>query len=766
MKRRLLAMALSLVMLVGLFPTAAMATDDPGGGNSSSVSADTSTLTTWEDVFGGDTLSTKDIGRIWTDKTVSEENITLSGDIGSSVTIDKETSADFLVGLSALGSAVDITDVTKVPTDTVFVLDLSNNMWDDIESLLTATNEALRTLMTDNPQNRVAVVAYSTTAETLLPLKHYSENSKFLSFHDGGLVESNDSVEASATLNDGSTQSSSFGRLTTNSHKYTQRGIYTGMQLLRSEEETTATVGGTTVTRAPVMVLMAEGEAKYGSEKFIEPPEEATIGEAGQRATSRYAQSFVAAMTAAYMKEQVTAHYYGDSGQSARVYTIGVDVDKCDAPALAYAYLDPAQTDPSHFSATGGDKEDPTASWTLNYFKEKFSDYNTGGTAAIHTGSGAAGIAGWQQTNITKANNENVMVNKFEYNDQYYDVTNANWGTIFGQIADDVSNQAPTAPTDVTEGAEGTGGESGKLVFTDQLGKYMKVTGTPTIVFAGQKYTAKGSPETKDNVTTYTFEGTVEGNPVYGSASLSAIKLTVTNGDEGQTLVWEIPANLLPLRTVKVQGDTDEQGKTSYTINLDKKAYPIRLFYSVAKEDEHNWSEADNDYLKSRSKNGQTNYYEAVWDQENGEYGTTTAVFTPAESNAFYHYTEDTILYNLVNTGSQDIYLSEKDAEVAGVTTILPDAGTVQVGGTAYRLEAAEEYVSGRAYYYQHVYYQAEGSSDTAAQKRTDYHMLQDGSRIVVGGNDSNADIDNGVLKIKAGTNKLSRVSDGDGVKD
>ena len=264
MKRRLLAMALSLVMLVGLFPTAAMATDDPGGGNSSSVSADTSTLTTWEDVFGGDTLSTKDIGRIWTDKTVSEEDVTLSGDIGSSVTIDKETSADFLVGLSALGSAADITDVTKVPTDTVFVLDLSNNMWDDIESLLTATNEALRTLMTDNPQNRVAVVAYSTTAEALLPLKHYSENSKFLSFHDGGLVESNDSVEASATLNDGSTQSSSFGRLTTNSHKYTQRGIYTGMQLLRSEEETTATVGGTTVTRAPVMVLMAEGKVRLG----------------------------------------------------------------------------------------------------------------------------------------------------------------------------------------------------------------------------------------------------------------------------------------------------------------------------------------------------------------------------------------------------------------------------------------------------------------------------------------------------------------------
>ena len=760
MKRRLLAMALSLVMLVGLFPTAAMATDDPGGGSSSSVSADTSTLTTWEDVFGGDTLSTKDIGRIWTDKTVSEENITLSGDIGSSVTIDKETSADFLVGLSALGSAADITDVTKVPTDTVFVLDLSNNMWEDdqINTMIQAANEALKTLLNANPQNRVAVVGYSTQSSVLLPLEHYESSSTFL-------TRDNNTLKATAVVG-GEIKESFFERLTNTSHKYTQHGIYTGMQLLRSEEETTATVGGTTVTRAPVMVLMAEGEAKYGSEKFIDPPEEATIEEVGQRATSRYAQSFVAAMTAAYMKEQVTAHYYGDSGQSARVYTIGVDVDECDAPALAYAYLDPAQTVPSHFSATDGDKKDPTASWALNYFKEKFNDYNTGGTAAIHTGSYDGGNFGWKETKITKDDNENVTVSKFEYNDQYYDVTDANWGTIFDQIADDVSNQAPTAPTDVTEGAEGTGGESGKLVFTDQLGKYMKVTGTPTIVFAGQKYTAKGSPETKDNVTTYTFEGTVEGNPVYGSASLSAIKLTVTNGDEGQTLVWEIPANLLPLRTVKVQGDTDEQGETSYTINLDKNAYPIRLFYSVAKEDEHNWSEADNDYLKSRSKNGQTNYYEAVWDQENGEYGTTTAVFTPAESNAFYHYTEDTILYNLVNTGNQDIYLSEEDAEAAEVTTILPGAGTVQVGGIAYRLEAANEYVSGRAYYYQHVYYQAEDSSDTAAQKRTDYHMLQDGRRIVVGGNDSNADIDNGVLKIKAGTNKLSRVSDGDGVKD
>lgn len=78
---------------------------------------------------------------------------------------------------------------------------------------------------------------------------------------------------------------------------------------------------------------------------------------------------------------------------------------------------------------------------------------------------------GWKETKITKNDNENVTVSKFEYNDQYYDVTDANWGTIFDQIADDVSNQAPTAPTDVTEGAEGTGGESGKTGFYRSAGK-------------------------------------------------------------------------------------------------------------------------------------------------------------------------------------------------------------------------------------------------------------------------------------------------------
>ena len=712
------------------------------------ATADTSTLTSWQTVFGSDTLSTKDVGRIWTDKTVSTDSMSLNGDIGD-VVIDKENGADFQVALSALGSAADITDTTKVPTDTVLVLDLSNNMWvdnyADIDEMISAVNEALKTLMNANEQNRVVVVGFSTTSTVLLPLGHYLPGSTFLS-------RSGDTLNMAATSDDGQgTQvTGSFERLTTNSHKYTQSGIYTGMNLLL-QADTTAVVGETTVTRAPVMILMAEGEAKYGSRYFINPSASADITEVGQRATSRYAQSFVAAMTAAYMKEQVTDHYYGESGESARVYTLGVDISGCDAPELAYAYLDPAQTVPENFSATGGDKGDPTSTWALNYFKEKFNDYNSGGTAAIHTGSGAAGAAGWQEVNITKADNNNVTVGEFEYNDQYYEISDANWDEIFSQIANDVSHQAPSAPTNVSEGAEGSGGESGKLVFTDQLGAYMKVSGLPTIVFAGQKFQATSSNANGDT-TTYTFTGEVVGNEIYGTANLSNIKLTVMQNGDYQTLKWEIPANLLPLRSITVKGDTNEAGQTSYTITEENPAYPIRLFYSVEKDDTVVLDAEDNDYILKNSNDGLTSYYAGRWDAEN-ERGSAAAVFTPASGNAFYHYTEDTPLYVLHNNSRG--YLTTQEALANNVELIDPQtaSGGVMISGTSYTLVRATEYNADCAYYYAHTYYE---ETENGADRLTDYHRVQNTANLV----DNTTTDGNERLYVKEGTNKLSRVSD------
>ena len=171
--RKPLSWLLAVCMLFSLLPGTALAAD-PG-----STTADTSTLTSWQDVFGvgaDQHLSTKDIGRIWTDKTVSATDITLTGDIGNNVVISKDPNADFLVGLSALGSAATIVDKASVPVDTVFILDMSPKMGasdDKVYSMLSATESAVRALMDANPYNRVAVIGYSESAKVLLPLDHY-----------------------------------------------------------------------------------------------------------------------------------------------------------------------------------------------------------------------------------------------------------------------------------------------------------------------------------------------------------------------------------------------------------------------------------------------------------------------------------------------------------------------------------------------------------------------------------------------------------------
>ena len=51
---------------------------------------------------------------------------------------------------------------------------------DQINTMIQVANEALKTLLNANPQNRVAVVGYSTQSSVLLPLEHYESSSTFL----------------------------------------------------------------------------------------------------------------------------------------------------------------------------------------------------------------------------------------------------------------------------------------------------------------------------------------------------------------------------------------------------------------------------------------------------------------------------------------------------------------------------------------------------------------------------------------------------------
>ena len=215
--------------------------------------------------------------------------------------------------------------------------------------------------------------------------------------------------------------------------------------------------------------------------------------------------------------------------------------------------------------------------------------------------------------------------------DYYKAASNADsLNTIFQDIFDSISTGA-SSPTEVTEGFDGANG--GYITFTDKLGEYMEVKGdTMILVYANQQYigTREGN--------SFVFSGHVDGNGVYPDGDLSNLKVTV----EGDTVIVQIPAQLIPLRNYDVNS-TEGTMSTS-------AAYPIRLFYSVGLQDGvqdkvNNPDDAMNAYIAAnKADDGTVSFYSNDWNRNTHAAGTT-ATFTPASTNKFYYFTEDTPLY-------------------------------------------------------------------------------------------------------------------------
>lgn len=163
--KRIAASALAVVMagflVWGFFPWQAAA--------AKTTVADDVTINKWH---GPEALddSTKNVGRIWTDKSVSTEDVELTSKTGEKAKIEKGSKSDFLVGLSALSSTAKIMGQTTVPLDIVLVLDVSGSMKDQgkMTTLKTAVNSFIDTtadknnaLSDTNKQSRISLVKFA-----------------------------------------------------------------------------------------------------------------------------------------------------------------------------------------------------------------------------------------------------------------------------------------------------------------------------------------------------------------------------------------------------------------------------------------------------------------------------------------------------------------------------------------------------------------------------------------------------------------------------
>ncbi len=132
-------------------------------------------------------------GRIWTDKSVFREGITLDNDTdGYEGTITNNS--DFLHAFSVLGSSLKITQPTQL--DVMFLLDVSGSMGKvengyatkknfeqtPMYKTIEQVNISINTLLEKSPDSRFGIAIYGSTAAILVPLGHYTKdnNTPFL----------------------------------------------------------------------------------------------------------------------------------------------------------------------------------------------------------------------------------------------------------------------------------------------------------------------------------------------------------------------------------------------------------------------------------------------------------------------------------------------------------------------------------------------------------------------------------------------------------
>lgn len=323
---RALALLLALVLVVGLMPASGIF-----AANAATVTdkvADASTVDTWMDYFLEN--SNTHAGAVWTDKSVFVDAADFSGvnklanGTAGSVTMDED---NFLVALSAIAATTQMTGHSSVPTDTVFVLDISSSMSQtDLRDMVDATNGAISQLYETSTYNRIGVVLYNGSSYQLMPIDRYTPatNGTFLTLSDTTISISN-GVRDSAGASYSNSQRQGSGT-------YIQGGMAEALRMFEAVEDTTISAGqlqgGT--KRMPILVLMTDGDPTQGTTNYLAPTN-------NNKTTTGYSTTnflgFLNQLTASHVRNQMEKHY----DRTGLVYTLGLG----DLSSVATSVLDP-----------------------------------------------------------------------------------------------------------------------------------------------------------------------------------------------------------------------------------------------------------------------------------------------------------------------------------------------------------------------------------------------------------------------------------------
>lgn len=663
------------------------------------AAADGASYTQWENYLtdSNGQFSTQNIGRIWTDKTVStEENITLTKTDGTTTDLTLERgSSDFLVMLSALSSTSNLTTTSDKPLDIVLVLDRSGSMADDLATY--TYNEAYR--LNTNGQTTY----YAKVGDSYVEVKRVTTGWWPQRFDHWEL--NGQRVEPKTSANDATEGHIQF-------YTRSQQSSESKMDALKAAAtsfiESTATRNEAIVDTSKQHRISI---VSYSSSATINNALTAVSGEgtetlkntvSGLRANGgtqaddgmRSAQT---AMNDARPNAQKVILFFTDGEPGDYGFTDSVANDAIETAKVLKAN----KTLIYSVGVFGGaDTTDTTENFNA-YMHGVSSNYPD---ATTYTNLGE------------RAENSNY----YKAADSADDLKN-----IFSEIASEVSNLTTGEPTHV-EGEDPANG--GFLTFYDELGSYMKVDAFTKIVFNDRMFENPTVTESEDDSTvTYRFnDSTVSADD---PSNVAHIDITVErSGDadseaikQGDKVTVKVPASLIPLRNF----DVNTQNGTT-TLKVEEQ-YPIRIAYGVSLKDGvenliKNQDEVMQSYINENTDSGNVAFYSNAYSKGAAD-GLTTATFDPATSNSFYTFTTDTQLYT--------------DAQCQNKATGTLDA-------------------KNNSYWYQRSYY-VQGANNTAELKTEIIELKPDTPSVLTVG-DYVVTSNDGTY-IKAGSPRLQRVN-------
>ena len=490
------------VALVALLALAVCLAPSRASAQGLSKVVDPDTSSRWEEVLGGDagggSYSTDQAGRIWVDKSVygsSDE----ARSAGLDVTLADEQHG-FVVGLSALSSAVSVRQEGGPAHDVVFVVStnrtLSSLPYDgrpQAAYLADALNTSIARLMEQNDSTgtttRVSVIGYDSDVVTLMPLDVYTpsgDDGRYVSFSPGSGGNPG-SLEVVATAQSRArTASAELG-----SGSYLQRAVHLAGEALVGAASDPSAPG-----REPVIVVMGIETPPMASTHLFDPPAYEENGTdflgplPGSHPTGYGTDALLATLLTMRHEANRVDEAWGE-GHELAFYTVGLDTSETAAYLLETPLEQADHKLQGSGAATGQDLR-----YNLESAARAYADAAADGDQSVTLelfGSGTSGLVATQVTLRTEAGlvpaDDPLAVSPV---DDYLPARSARALTwALGSAVGRSLGISYTAPASGGPGEDAPGGS--RVQLTDQVGAGMQVARVDGIVYGSHLLSGAGA---------------------------------------------------------------------------------------------------------------------------------------------------------------------------------------------------------------------------------------------------------------------------------